>query len=471
MRKETNLIYRVLLIVVAVLFVVFKLEHISLPYFWDELGVYAPGALAMIDNHSIGLQPKDLEPLYSRGHPLFFVFSQAVWMKVFGQSIISAHSFSILLGIITLFITYFIGKNLWNERVGFFSTLVLAAQPIFFAMSGVVLPEMMLTIFMVLSVAAAIKKSWIWFALWATLAMMTKEFAIILPPLAFLIIGIDALLQKSLWSRKTFVQLFWASVPLIVFGLFLIIQKKQNGWYFFPLHLQLMEEGNLLSKFWWIFKDMFFRQGRWFLSLGFLASFAAIPYIKLKNRSLRPYWIMLGFIAICFLFSTLNYYLTRYMLVIIPIVALLAIRSFDILFSKAQMIKKPVWALAFISFIAVGLGILKMSPKAFNDTSDMSYRYVVELEQDAISWLEEQEWSKQKFETNFPIFQGISDVRNGYLKEKPLDFSVNFEEDTPYGIFFHLYPNENYIWKEGKQYDVIKEFTGKIGFVTVVKFK
>lgn len=471
MTPKTNLIYRVLIIVLAIVFVVFKLEHISLPYFWDELGVYAPGALAMIDNHSIGLQPKDLEPLYSRGHPLFFVFSQAIWMKVFGQSVISAHSFSILLGIVTLFITYFVGRNLWNERVGFFSALVLAAQPIFFAMSGVVLPEMMLTILMVLSVAAAIKKSWIWFALWATLAMMTKEFAIILPPLAFLIIGIDAIRQKNLWSVKTFVQIFWASVPLIVFGLFLIIQKKQNGWYFFPLHLQLMEEGNLLSKFWWIFKDMFFRQGRWFLSFGILVIFVAIPFLKLKGRSLRPYWIMGGFIAICFLFSTLNYYLTRYMLVVIPIITLLAIRSLDILFTKSRMIKKSDWLLAMISLIAVGLGALNMSPKSFNDTSDMSYRYVVELEQEAISWLEEQEWSKLKFEANFPIFQGISDVRNGYLKEKPLDFSVNFEEETPYGIFFHLHPDENYIWKEGKQYDVIKEFVGKIGYVTVVRFK
>jgi hypothetical protein len=45
------------------------LPHLSVPYFWDELGVYSRAALYLYD-HQISLLPNALPPELSRGYPL-----------------------------------------------------------------------------------------------------------------------------------------------------------------------------------------------------------------------------------------------------------------------------------------------------------------------------------------------------------------------------------------------------------------
>lgn len=463
--------------IILLVFVFFKLQDISLPYFWDELGVYAPGALKMIDNQSIGVLPINLEPEYSRGHPLFFVFSQAVWMNIFGQSVVSGHSFSILLGVLTLIATYFTSNNLFDKRTALFATTLLAVQPIFYALAGLILPEMMLALFVLLSVWAIIRQRWFLFFILSSVAIMIKESAIVLPALAAMVVFADAFKSEKFFSLQNTIKMFFALGSLLVFGIFLLIQKEQNGWYFFPLHINLMEHSaiNTYYKVKQICDEVFYRQGRIYLSL---LLFILPVFFYLKNRNFsniekRSYFIVGLFFLLCLAFAALNFYLMRYMLLMIPLIVIMAVHEL-IKVSDLLGNRKKWLLIAAPASIGIAIAAIYTMDSTKNGgylgDADMSYKHVIMVEQQAISWVEQQPWATEKIGANFPIFQGIRDVRNGYLSKHPIIYSENAIDTVKYGVFFQLFPNDAYLFVDRK-HKIIKEFTGVVGSVKVLEFE
>ncbi|MBX2908217.1 MAG: glycosyltransferase family 39 protein [Chitinophagales bacterium] len=471
------LINKIPLGIILLVFVFFKLQDISLPYFWDELGVYAPGALKMIDNQSIGVLPINLEPEYSRGHPLFFVFSQAVWMNIFGQSVVSGHSFSILLGVLTLIATYFTSNNLFDKRTALFATTLLAVQPIFYALAGLILPEMMLALFVLLSVWAIIRQRWFLFFILSSVAIMIKESAIVLPALAAMVVFADAFKSEKFFSLQNTIKMFFALGSLLVFGIFLLIQKEQNGWYFFPLHINLMEHSaiNTYYKVKQICDEVFYRQGRIYLSL---LLFILPVFFYLKNRNFsniekRSYFIVGLFFLLCLAFAALNFYLMRYMLLMIPLIVIMAVHEL-IKVSDLLGNRKKWLLIAAPASIGIAIAAIYTMDSTKNGgylgDADMSYKHVIMVEQQAISWVEQQPWATEKIGANFPIFQGIRDVRNGYLSKHPIIYSENAIDTVKYGVFFQLFPNDAYLFVDRK-HKIIKEFTGVVGSVKVLEFE
>lgn len=471
------LINKIPLGIILLVFVFFKLQDISLPYFWDELGVYAPGALKMIDNQSIGVLPINLEPEYSRGHPLFFVFSQAVWMNIFGQSVVSGHSFSILLGVLTLIATYFTSNNLFDKRTALFATTLLAVQPIFYALAGLILPEMMLALFVLLSVWAIIRQRWFLFFILSSVAIMIKESAIVLPALAAMVVFADAFKSEKFFSLQNIIKMFFALGSLLVFGIFLLIQKEQNGWYFFPLHINLMEHSaiNTYYKVKQICDEVFYRQGRIYLSL---LLFILPVFFYLKNRNFsniekRSYFIVGLFFLLCLAFAALNFYLMRYMLLMIPLIVIMAVH--ELIKVSDWLGNRKKWLLiAAPASIGIAIAAIYTMDSTKNGgylgDADMSYKHVIMVEQQAISWVEQQPWATEKIGANFPIFQGIRDVRNGYLSKHPIIYSENAIDTVKYGVFFQLFPNDAYLFVDRK-HKIIKEFTGVVGSVKVLEFE
>lgn len=463
--------YGLALTALLLFFVLAKLPHIGTPYFWDELGVYAPGALKMKDNGTIGLLPSSLEPLYSRGHPLLFVFSQAAWFHIFGDDVISGHAFSILTGALTLLIFYLCAANLFNKSIALIASLALAVQPIFFAGAGVVLPEMMLALFTIPAVWGIIQNRWGVYALAASLAMMTKESAIVIPPLALLVLLFDAVREKDFFSLSRFKKLISAVTPLLVFGIFLIIQKKQNGWYFFPLHVGYLRlDKTLFEQGWYIFRDVALKQGRWVFTLftvwGLFRSFTGNDFSPWTKRVL---YVSVIFVFACILFAGLNFYLLRYLIYAVPFLVLTGVASAAV-FLRMLPAKSGLPAAFFLTVLATVLAIFNMDRKSFNDTADMSYIHLAKMEKEAVRWLEQQPWKDSVIEANFPVFQALEDPRYGYLKGKPLNISVNYERSAPYGIFYHMKKDEVFAWNY-KPYTVIKEYGSCLGFITIVQFK
>ena len=124
-----------------IFFVLIKLNDLLLPFWWDELGAYAPGAFHMVDTGHIGLLPSCLTPLLSWGHPLLFTFCNAVVFNMFGESHIVGHSFAMMITITTLIVFFLFAQEVFNEKTAFFSSILLMAHPTFFMCSVMIFPR------------------------------------------------------------------------------------------------------------------------------------------------------------------------------------------------------------------------------------------------------------------------------------------------------------------------------------------
>jgi len=429
------------IVVIAALFAA-RLPSIHVPYFWDELGVYAPGSLHMKDSGTIGILPADLDPLYSRGHPLLFYFFAASFYKLFGDSLASGHIFAILTGCLTLLTFYFFSKKILNPAAALLATLLLAVQPVFFTMTGVLFPEMLLTLFVLLAVWGIVQNRWWLYVIGGSLAILVKEPAVVLPLTALTVLFIDSLRQRDFFTRKRWWLFILACVPYLVFGLFLLVQKKQHGWYFFPYHVGFISFH--LTSFYYGFKrmlgELFIDQGRWLLSIPLFLCLAGFYFFWKQDEKVRRYLLIVGvFILFTLLFSCVNFYLSRYLLFVYPLVLLLFAYA---ALTLAVRIRKSGYRLAVIILFTVMsflLSIKSMDTGSFKDTYDMSYVHTVKCVQECIGWLEQQSWKNTEFRTNFPIFQGLDDKRNGYLVQSDkLPYTTDMEKNTKYIIYFHL---------------------------------
>lgn len=467
MQLRNTHIWDLAFILLLIVFAVLKLQHASTPYFWDELGVYVPGALKMKDMGTIGLLPSALEPLYSRGHPLLFVCTQAAAFDFFGDTPFSGHCFSLFLALATLAALYLTTANLFNKATALISCLLLAVQPVFYAMAGMILPEMMLTLFTVPTLWAIIRQKWLIYAIFGSLAMMTKESAIIIPPLALLIAFADGMKAGAPFSARWLRAYGWCLFPLLVYAAFLLVQKTQNGWYFFPEHMGYLRSiPDFIEHIWYHFRDVAFGHGRWVLTAFML--FALVHAIRLKTENSRTIIISALFILCSILFAALNFYLLRYMLYAFPFMVVMAVAGIYTLASRLKSLAGQALTAAFTAASTL-LSLYYMDTGKFNDSADMSYLHLVNCEKEAIAWAEQQTWRDSVIEANFPMFQGMADKRYGYLIGQPFNTSTNFEKPARYGLLFHMDGQPVPVWN-GKPYEVIREFRNHYARITAVRF-
>jgi hypothetical protein len=447
-----------------IIFVVYQCNFLSTPYFWDELGVYIPAARQMNDAGTISLLPSSLDPLYSRGHPLLYTFCNAAIFHIFGESVIVAHGFALFLAIVFLGSFYYIVCDLFEARIAFYACILFAIQPVFMAMSVISLPEMLLAIFTTWSLWSLIRSKWYLYSLFGSLAIMTKESAIVVLGIAFLYFMINWVLKFPYFSRDKQLKIFICiSIPLLVYVLFLCIQKIQNGWFFFPehigyLHLSLMQFFNTNVR---MIKTFFLNKS------NFLVGIPAIIYLAMVlinwKRASNVYMMMALFIVAAFLFSNFNFYLPRYLLFVVPWIILFGVTGIDKFINK-YFAEKPGYQY-FVGLYLLGAcacAVNHWDNDRFNDTFDVSYRKVVNLVKETTDWVSNQPWKNKPIEANFPVFQALQESRNGYVS-KPYFISVNFQWPCEYGVFYRMKGEELFKMPHNGYY-VKRLFDAAIGF-------
>lgn len=220
-------------------FIALKIPYLFYPYFWDESWSYAPGVQLMFQ-HGPSLSPSAIDSFYSRGHPLLFYASAASWMLVWGKSALSLHSFALFLSVALLATIYYTVYNIYSKNVGIIATILFATQILFFVQSTLLLPEVMLALWSLLALYSYVKNNH-WMLLAASTALLfTKESGAIIA----LIIGMHALWRYASVpaQRPIVIKLLGALIGACAsIGLFFLVQKQQLGWYFYPLHLQLIQ--------------------------------------------------------------------------------------------------------------------------------------------------------------------------------------------------------------------------------------
>ncbi len=225
---------RWVLITVLLIFALFKIPNLLLPFYWDESSPYVPAVRQMYHN-GLSLLPNALDANLSRGHPLFLHFFFALWITIFGNSNFALHACALFISLLFLITIYETGLRLFNQRVAVLALLLIATYVPFFVQSSFVLPEVLVAFLAFLSIGLYVKEKYLLSTLTLTALFFTKESGMIVG----FVMGTDALIalfNSKTEIRKRLIRLLPVTIAGFFIGLFFIIQKLLRGWYVFPFH-------------------------------------------------------------------------------------------------------------------------------------------------------------------------------------------------------------------------------------------
>ncbi len=153
---------------------------LRLPYFWDETGYYIPAAL---DFYRSGAVIPYSTPAI--GHtPLVMTYLGGVW-HLLGYSAWAARAAMTLIAAATVTALYLLGRRVSSSEAAAWSALLLAVSPLFFAQSTLAHLDLTAGLFTTLAVLFLLDNRVWQFALTASLAVLSKETAVILLPVAW----------------------------------------------------------------------------------------------------------------------------------------------------------------------------------------------------------------------------------------------------------------------------------------------
>lgn len=393
----------------------YKARDLVLPYFWDELGVYARAAVYMFD-HGLSLLPSALPPDLSRGHPPLLAFVVALVFRVFGAAPVVAHSFMLLVSSALLGSVFAIGRSHGNRWPGAVAAGLLLAQPLFLAQSTLVLPEIPMALACLWSMHAFALGKHRRAALFVGLAIFLKESAVVLE--AVLLMMLAARRTRSRRLDKDRVKAALAlMLPGALYGAFLLVQKHQNGWYLYPFHSEQVNfhwsalKVTLVDGMTFLFAE----QGR--LGLSVVTGLWLLLLLLGRDRraqddGARVAWMFVAFILAFLLFSAGNVFMKRYLLCLLPPLVILSGRALFELSQQQGRVALPA---------TVALALLCLSEirsARFNCAYDMSFRESVLLQQEATRYLEKTVGTDRAVLANFPTVFGLEDSRYGYATRK-----------------------------------------------------
>ncbi len=216
---------------VFVMLLALHYPFLRLPYFWDEAGYYVPAAFDFY--HRGLLIPQSALPT---GHtPLVTVYLGLAW-RLFGFSPLVTRSAMILVGAATVVALYALGRRAVrgealchgmqeeggnpNWEIAAWSGMLLGLSPVFFAQSSLAYLDLTAALFTTLAVLALLCRRLLIFAVFSSLAIMSKETAVVLLPVAWGFAWRQRRQQRSEWRMVAWVALTCPVLPLLVWTVY-----------------------------------------------------------------------------------------------------------------------------------------------------------------------------------------------------------------------------------------------------------
>jgi 4-amino-4-deoxy-L-arabinose transferase-like glycosyltransferase len=455
-----------LLSVIIFLFILASSAMINRPYFWDEAWSYMP-AIHEMATHTPCLSPGCIDPGLYRGHPLLFYFVSSAWMKLVNPSTTSMHILALLIAVLTVISLYKLSLLVLPKTYALLSVPLLILQEVFFVQASFVLPEILLTFLLTQSLLHYILKKHFHFFIYASLMGLTKETGLIL----LVPFVITALFDKTR-SFRTSIPIYAAALPALFFYL---VQKISLGWFFYPLHVSMVDFSfsQVFSKLTIILKFIFFEQGRIILVLSLLIALM-LPFLKhdvkkhLKiigpgllvlillfflhklaftllilciigivvrkhyeaNKTERGFiYVSLMIVLVVIIFSAFNFLMTRYLLVIFPVLIVLSIMA---LTKALAPYPRTIMAAATFVFLAFVFSMLhNYKYKGWHDDASINYINAVRSHQEAIRFCELHRWTDKRIFAHFLMQQNMTLPMLGYLSDTtPFNHAV-FQGEIP----------------------------------------
>ncbi|HLO58745.1 MAG TPA: glycosyltransferase family 39 protein [Bacteroidales bacterium] len=428
-------------VAITVGFLIVKIPYIKLPFYWDEAWVYGPAVRTMAHT-GISFLPNALPTELYRGHPMLFHVLNGTWLKIFGNTITSAHFFNLLVACTLLLSIFSISKNLFKSgEIAFTCVIILSLQPTFLAQSTLVLPEVMVALFSLLTLYFFIQNNYVGYFIFASAASLTKEtgIAAIATCLISYIISSYKIHNRS-WKIlvRNLVKLTLPTLPLLIF---LFLQKEMHGWFLFPEHIgfiSLSKEDiwqKLVTSY---ITFTFLLQGRNLLFFMMIFALLWLLYKKRKVENLNIYLIFLLFIIIYSLIGSINFFSKRYILSNIPIFILISV---GIIFST---FRNRYFLFAFLILFS-GLQIKYIN---FQNNSDhtLGFRNAVKVNQEMINLCLKKDIKDESIAVFFIQGRIMTDTLAGYVKHNEIFTNLNNQpENAKYVIVSNYDTNEKFL--------------------------
>jgi len=292
MIKKSNI---AIILVIYLILSILKLKHLTLPYYWDDIYPYIPASIySATHNLSLALYGLDAS------HPPFFFLITALAFFIFGITPVVAHIVIILFSGLAIFLSYQIGRYLFNKSIGLVSSLFLLSSPLFLAQSSISqITIIELTLF-VMSFYFFVSKRYIWFSIICSLLLLTKEIFIFVPFLAFFSL---VFIKKEKITLKRSITLF---SPLIVFFFWTLTNRFIYGWFLAPYGSAVIHPSLLFifPNLIFISKYLFFDDFRWLLTSIMILG----PIISSENfkNHISPKKIFKSILLFLIVFGTLH---------------------------------------------------------------------------------------------------------------------------------------------------------------------
>ena len=141
--------------------------------------------------------------------PLYFLII-ALFYRLFGVSYLHGCIVTFIFGVLTVPATYFLANNIYGQREGLISALIISILPWHIIYSGIVLVDPVVTFFMTISITAFLKalkaekwSDYLIFGFVTGLSFLTKIYALILFPIFFAAFcgARKAMVEASVWPK------------------------------------------------------------------------------------------------------------------------------------------------------------------------------------------------------------------------------------------------------------------------------
>jgi len=390
--------------------VILKFNHVSLPFYWDEAWAYGPAVYEMY-HHGLSLLPDALPTDLSRGHPLLFHFSAALWMKIFGTGVFSLHCFAMAIALSLLVVIFQFAKYFLSIQTALMASLLMGVQSLFLAQASLLLPEMFLSLWIIVSLLFYLKGKYALYAISASCAMLTKETAV---TLLLTVVCFHLIFQK----KKTFNSLLLI-VPFIPWIIFTLLQKHYHGWYFFPEHIgflnfSIVHIADIMENY---FSLIFIYYGR---NIIFFTALAALIFVIIRKQwknifsneiSMQTFILLCVFMAVFICFGGINFYSDRYAL---PLLApFLLCTSFVVV----NCIRKKA-VLYFLVSVFLFTGIYYSY--SYETTSDHNLGYIkyCRTQKQCVDYFISNKWQDKNIGTTFLMRYYLNNPASGYVTEE-----------------------------------------------------
>lgn len=298
----------------------------DIPYWWDSAGYVIAGTRHLLAQN---FWPLEMGSPIDAGiaHPLLLLVILGTFWKIFGESLLVSHLVNLLFGVVVVTFTYLLTTKLYSlsfpqadlikgKVLGLGAVLLLLFTPVFYAQLGILYFELPMAAFAVATVYFYLSRNWPLYILSAVLMLWSKEAAIFVVGLIFLVELYRSWREKN-WQLSN---LLWVLSPLLALGIWFFYHYLVTGWWYIqPSRPRGLPLSFLPTQTSLVFQFIFLNQWRFLISIGTL-----VLLWKLLSSKKSQFKLSLGLILCLVIpFGTVitfgvSEYLNRYVLVSLP---------------------------------------------------------------------------------------------------------------------------------------------------------